>query len=198
MRWAGHAGPDSRVANCVFLWDAAAHARRNGADNPAPEAEHVVGDRLNSARTASCESECCTSCARETCISSRRFTGLREAPPSGITSTEQLPVSSSKGVAERTLDLHEAAAFLRMHPEEVRTRAKRGLIPGAKPGRSWVFLESDLAEFLRSLYPVRRQALQVTTSQEAICHFTTVPTLVEQIQLVRENRLFGPLHGERK
>jgi diketogulonate reductase-like aldo/keto reductase len=27
---------------------------------------------------------------------------------------------------------------------------------------------------------------------------TTVPTLIEQIQLVRENRLFGPLHGERK
>ena len=72
-------------------------------------------------------------------------------------------MSGSNGIAERTLALNEAAAFLRMHPEEVRTRAKRGLIPGAKPGRSWVFLESDLAEFLRSLYPVRRQALQVTT-----------------------------------
>lgn len=77
------------------------------------------------------------------------------------------------GSAVRTLDLNEAAAFLRMHPEEVRTRAKRGLIPGAKPGRSWVFLESDLAEFLRSLYPLRRQALQVTTSEEAICHLSS-------------------------
>ena len=27
---------------------------------------------------------------------------------------------------------------------------------------------------------------------------TTVPTLIEQIQLVRENRLFGALHRERK
>jgi hypothetical protein len=57
----------------------------------------------------------------------------------------------------RTLDLNEAATFLHMHPEEVRTRAKRGLIPGAKTGRRWVFLEIDLVEFVRSLYPVRRK-----------------------------------------
>ena len=49
----------------------------------------------------------------------------------------------------KTLNLHEAAAFLHMHPEEVRKRAKRGLIPGAKAGRCWVFLETDLAEFVR-------------------------------------------------
>ena len=72
--------------------------------------------------------------------------------------------------AVKTLDLNEAAAFLHMHPEEVRSRTKRGLIPGAKTGRRWVFLEIDLADFLRSLYPVRRQALQVTNSQEGICH----------------------------
>src|SRR3984957_17964178 len=70
----------------------------------------------------------------------------------------------------RTLTLDEAAAFLHMHPEEVRIRVKRGLVPGAKAGRRWVFLEIDLVEFVRSLYPVRRQALQVT-SQEAVCHF---------------------------
>lgn len=39
-----------------------------------------------------------------------------------------------------TLDLKQAAAFLHMHPEELRSRAKRGLIPGAKIGRKWVFL----------------------------------------------------------
>ena len=73
----------------------------------------------------------------------------------------------------RTLTLDEAAGFLHMHPEEVRTRAKRGLIPGAKTGRRWVFLEIDLVDFVRSLYSVRRQALQVT-SQEAVCHFESV------------------------
>ena len=74
----------------------------------------------------------------------------------------------------RTLNLEEAAAFLHMHPEEVRTRTKRGIIPGAKAGRRWVFLEVDLAGFVRSLYPVRRQALQVTTSEEGICHLSSV------------------------
>lgn len=64
----------------------------------------------------------------------------------------------------KTLNLREAAAFLHMHPEELRARAKRGLIPGAKIGRRWVFIEIDLAEFVRSLYPVRRQALPVRNS----------------------------------
>src|SRR5665213_1189533 len=50
----------------------------------------------------------------------------------------------------KTLNLRKAAAFLHMHPEEVRTRAKRGLIPGAKIGRRWVFIEIDLAEFVRT------------------------------------------------
>src|SRR5262249_4800206 len=76
----------------------------------------------------------------------------------------------SETIIVRTLDLNEAAAFLHMHPEEVRTRTKRGLIPGAKTGRRWIFLDADLADFVRSLYPVRRQALQVTTSQEGLCH----------------------------
>src|SRR5271168_1651900 len=59
----------------------------------------------------------------------------------------------------KTLNLREAATFLHMHPEEVRTRAKRGIIPGAKIGRRWVFIEVDLADYVRSLYPMRRQAL---------------------------------------
>jgi helix-turn-helix protein len=61
----------------------------------------------------------------------------------------------------KTLNLREAAAFLHMHPEELRTRAKRGITPGAKIGRCWVFIDADLAEFIRSQYPVRRQALPV-------------------------------------
>jgi hypothetical protein len=58
-----------------------------------------------------------------------------------------------------SLGLHEAAAFLRMHPEEVRRRARLGLLPGAKPGKRWVFIEADLADYLRSLYSPPRQAL---------------------------------------
>jgi len=53
-----------------------------------------------------------------------------------------------------------------MHPEEVRRRAKMGVIPGAKAGRAWVFLEDDLADWLRSLYAKPRQALQVLLKKE--------------------------------
>lgn len=72
----------------------------------------------------------------------------------------------------KTLGLAEAAAFLRIHPEELRRRAKLGEIPGAKVGRAWVFLQDDLAQFLRSLYSRPRQALQVTLGKEVDpCHF---------------------------
>jgi excisionase family DNA binding protein len=71
----------------------------------------------------------------------------------------------------RTLSLTEAAALLRMHPEEVRRRAKCGAIPGAKPGRCWIFIEDDLAEYVRSFYATPRQALQVTLRKEMQCHF---------------------------
>ncbi|WP_227544782.1 helix-turn-helix domain-containing protein [Sapientia aquatica] len=77
----------------------------------------------------------------------------------------------------RTLDLSEAAEFLKMHPEEVRRRAKLGQLPGAKPGKSWVFLENDLAEYVRSHYAYPRQALQVTpTKEEKPCHLLNVVT----------------------
>ncbi len=50
----------------------------------------------------------------------------------------------------KTLDLQEAAAFLRMNPETLRQKTKAGIIPGAKPGKCWVFLEDDLAEYIRT------------------------------------------------
>ena len=73
----------------------------------------------------------------------------------------------------RTLDLKEAAHFLRMHPEEVRRRAKEGVIPGAKIGRAWVFIDLDLADFLRSFYSACWQALQVTLRKGFECHFAS-------------------------
>lgn len=35
----------------------------------------------------------------------------------------------------KTLDLHEAAALLKLHPDTLQRRAKAGEIPGAKPGK---------------------------------------------------------------
>ena len=52
----------------------------------------------------------------------------------------------------RTLNLDEAAEFLKLCRDEIRRRARLGLLPGAKAGRRWIFIESDLADYLRSLY----------------------------------------------
>lgn len=52
----------------------------------------------------------------------------------------------------KTLDLKEAALFLKMTPEGLRRKAASGDIPGAKPGKRWCFREDDLAEYLRSFY----------------------------------------------
>jgi len=69
-----------------------------------------------------------------------------------------------------TLNLKEAAAFLRLHPEELRRKAKAGIIPGAKAGRCWVFIDLDLAEYLRSMYKPDWRALRVQHKEETLCH----------------------------
>ena len=55
----------------------------------------------------------------------------------------------------RTLTLQDAAALLQLHPTILAARAKAGLIPGAKLGRRWVFLDVDLIEYLRGRYAPR-------------------------------------------
>jgi hypothetical protein len=39
-----------------------------------------------------------------------------------------------------------------MTPEGLRIKACKGVIPGAKPGKRWVFKEDDRDQYLRSLY----------------------------------------------
>jgi hypothetical protein len=60
----------------------------------------------------------------------------------------------------KTLTLQQAADFLKMHPEVLRLKATKGLIPGAKPSKRWCFRLDDLAEYLRSLYPSVAKASQ--------------------------------------
>ena len=55
-----------------------------------------------------------------------------------------------------TLDLKEAADFLGLHPCTLQQRAKAGLVPGAKLGRAWRFLEVDLVIYLRGQYDRER------------------------------------------
>ncbi len=49
-----------------------------------------------------------------------------------------------------TMNLDEAAAFLRMNSEVLRRWAKAGRVPASKIGKRWLFLRSDLVDFIRS------------------------------------------------
>ena len=55
----------------------------------------------------------------------------------------------------KTYDINEAADFLKVDRSTALDLAGAGELPGAKIGRAWVFLESDLIDYLRD--KVRRQ-----------------------------------------
>lgn len=77
----------------------------------------------------------------------------------------------------KTFDLVSAAKFLHMSPEVLRQKAKNRLIKAAKPGKRWVFLESDLAEYLQALYDCHGQAPQSDTQMEVTqCHSINAAT----------------------
>jgi hypothetical protein len=61
----------------------------------------------------------------------------------------------------QTLDLKEAATFLKMNPEVLRRQAKAGNAPGKKTGKRWIFIKEHLADWVSGRYPVHGQELRV-------------------------------------
>jgi excisionase family DNA binding protein len=86
----------------------------------------------------------------------------------------QSDVTSGRVSMNETMSLKEAARYLKLSQEALRRKAKAGVIPGAKLGKSWVFYQPDLVEYLRSRYPRPRplyrtivtRVVVVTPSQE--------------------------------
>jgi hypothetical protein len=74
----------------------------------------------------------------------------------------------------KTLDLHAAAELLGLHPVTLRNKARLGEIPGAKIGKSWVFVDVDLIEHIRAQYPLR--VMQGDRQEQSICHSTNAKT----------------------
>lgn len=73
-----------------------------------------------------------------------------------------------------TLNLQEAAAFLKIHAVTLSIKASSGEIQGAKIGKRWVFLKVDLIDHIRAQYNTR--ALE-GERKETLCHFTNAKTL---------------------
>jgi hypothetical protein len=78
--------------------------------------------------------------------------------------------------AMNTLDLKAAARFLHLHPVTVSRLAKAGRLPGAKPGKCWVFLDVDLADWLRAKYAVQASQGDFVERRLAICHSSDAKT----------------------
>ena len=57
-----------------------------------------------------------------------------------------------------TLDIAEAAQFLKCSEDTMRKLVTSGDIPAAKVGRAWVFLDIDLAAWLRTQYKPKIEA----------------------------------------
>ena len=51
-----------------------------------------------------------------------------------------------------TLDLNEAASFLKMNPEVLRRKARAGQVPGRKAGKCWIFVKEHLADWVSGRY----------------------------------------------
>jgi hypothetical protein len=77
-----------------------------------------------------------------------------------------------------TLDLKQAASFLKMNHQVLRRKAKDGHIPGKKTGKCWVFVEEHLADFISGRYPEpAKKDQEVDNSKEQSCQFTSEETL---------------------
>jgi hypothetical protein len=75
----------------------------------------------------------------------------------------------------KTLDLHAAAELLRIHPVTLREKARHGEVPGAKIGKSWLFVDVDLIDHIRSQYPAR--VMQGAHQEKSECHSTNAKIL---------------------
>lgn len=58
----------------------------------------------------------------------------------------------------KTFGLEDAAAHLNVSPDTMRDLAANGDVAGAKIGKSWVFADEDLDEFLRN--EIRKQTAE--------------------------------------
>jgi excisionase family DNA binding protein len=56
-----------------------------------------------------------------------------------------------------TITADEAAILLKMNKTSLMRKAKRGEIPGIKPGKRWVFVLEDLHEWMKGAYANMRQ-----------------------------------------
>lgn len=77
----------------------------------------------------------------------------------------------------RTFNVEGAAEFLNISADTMKELAAIGAVPGAKIGKSWVFYDEDLVEYLRA--EIRRQtAERLNRSGNMVTNPGTTPATV--------------------
>lgn len=92
-----------------------------------------------------------------------------------------------------TLNLEQAADLLKVSLCTLYDRVRRGLVPGVKVGKRWVFIEVDLLDYIRGQYKVpaplkelpchytSRKVLRIGTSTSPARKVGTLDDLLEQV-----------------
>ena len=111
--------------------------------------------------------------SREICYFSSKLFSSGNFNPHEKSAGLILPSPSNVRPCMKTLDLQQAAALLHIHPVTLQSKAKSGVIPGAKVGKCWVFVEVDLVDYIRSNYG--RRTLQ-GEQENNLCHSLNAKT----------------------
>lgn len=75
-----------------------------------------------------------------------------------------------------TVDLHEAADILKIHPTTAKRKALAGDLPGSRIGKRWVFVRDDLLDIIRGAWAQRARLGQSKDSENPICRSTAEKT----------------------
>lgn len=81
-----------------------------------------------------------------------------------------------------TLNVAQAAELLFADPDTIMTLARQGKLPGAKIGKSWVFLRTDVLDYLRSR--IREETKERLRRQSQ----PSTPTAIAQDRMLRPSR----------
>lgn len=76
-----------------------------------------------------------------------------------------------------TLDIEEAAALMKAHADTVQQLARSGELPGAKVGKAWVFMRSDVLAYLRKTIDDETAARRRDRRPSPVAIFVSKPPL---------------------
>jgi excisionase family DNA binding protein len=87
-----------------------------------------------------------------------------------------------------TFGLQEAAQLLRLSPSTLRKRAAAGKVPGYKPGRQWVFVPSEIEQYMRGSRPTCRSIAAPTLRAGGVVSKSTIEKSASQLALEIANK----------